>query len=103
MRGITCAKRVHHRVTCAGMVPLSMASMYPALHRTTAFNFAHNCSMSLLGGLAPTVVTVSAWAPGVLLVRVHYCCSPVPLGWAVPGALTHSCVLSAAAHQGLPL
>jgi hypothetical protein len=41
-----------------GVLPVTMSSLYPPLERTTGFNFAHNCAMSLMGGLAPTVVTV---------------------------------------------
>lgn len=52
-----------------GVVPSAMAALYPPLRRATGFSFAHNVAMSLLGGLAPTVVTVRGcvlvgWLPG---------------------------------------
>lgn len=40
-----------------------MSSLYPPLTRTSGFSFAHNVAMSLMGGLAPTVVTVRRAAP----------------------------------------
>ena len=42
------------------MLPVSMSSLYPPLQRTSGFNFAYTCAMSLMGGLAPTVVTAIA-------------------------------------------
>lgn len=45
----------------AGMLPNTMSMLYPPMQRTSGFNFAHNCAMSLMGGLAPTVVTVSCF------------------------------------------
>ncbi|KAI8470012.1 MAG: major facilitator superfamily domain-containing protein [Monoraphidium minutum] len=40
-----------------GVLPVSMSCLYPPTQRASGFNFAHNCAMSLMGGLAPTVVT----------------------------------------------
>lgn len=47
-----------------GTVPVTMSMLYPPLQRTSGFNFAHNCAMSLLGGLAPTVVTAISATTG---------------------------------------
>jgi MHS family proline/betaine transporter-like MFS transporter len=47
-----------------GTLPVSMSMLYPPSVRTSGFNLAHNCAMSLMGGLAPTVVTAISLAPG---------------------------------------
>ncbi|GBF98026.1 MFS transporter [Raphidocelis subcapitata] len=77
-----------------GMLPVTMSALYPPMQRASGFNFAHNCAMSLLGGLAPTVVTAIGLSSGNTLTAPGWymlantavsMAAGIAIAWLVPG------------------